>query len=80
MEYLQARELTISNLHNSHQIVSDNKMIMDYAWEYIEQQLINKNILHKINKVRRAKRLYLPFEIVGFNGGNGTNCYLTIKK
>ena len=70
----------MTNLHNSYLIVRENKTIMDHAQEYVEQQAMNKNTLHKINKVRRAKRLYLPFELVRFDGSHGTNCYYNNKK
>ena len=68
-EYLKSYDLSIMNLHNSYSIINQNKIIIDYVWEYVEQKQLKKNILYKINKVRRAKGLYFLFELVGFDRG-----------
>ena len=58
-----------------YEIISNNQIIMDYTRRYIAPIKDWKAIMNRINTVRLAKRLYLPFELVEIDRGQMTNTY-----
>jgi len=71
--YLQRRNISIVN--TKYEIISKNQTIIDYVRSYIAPMKDWKAIMNRINIVRLAKRLYLPFKLVGVDGGQMTNAY-----
>ena len=40
---------------------------MEYVCEYSEVKINQKQILNQVNKMRLAKKVYLPFKMIGFD-------------
>ena len=65
-------------LHDNNRRVKQiikNKTIIDIVIRYIQIKQLNKKVLQDINFVRKKKKLYLPYELVGMNGKTPTECY-----
>ena len=48
---------------------------MDYTWEYLRNNKQLKKKLAQINKVKKYKKIYFPFELVGVDGNQSTNAF-----
>ena len=59
--------------------ITKSKTIMDYVVEFCESCYKEKkqkvNALRNINYTRIFKRMFLPFKLVGIDGGTFTNAY-----
>jgi len=53
--------------------VTNNKLLMEHAVQYVEERQCGKEVIGLLNHVRLFKKLFLPFELFGTDGK-----YLTI--
>ena len=60
--------------------ITQNKIIMSYAVEYVKENNLKNEILAPINQVRLSKQLYLPCELVGLDGTTTTKAFNDIKE
>ena len=74
-EILNEREITIHNTLNSMTRITNNQMIIDYAWEYLKEVGNYKRsiLLNRINRVSLKKQILLLFELVGIDRREMTN-------
>ena len=63
------------NRLNEKDLITKNKTIMDYAVEYAKRENAADGEREAINYVRIYKNMILPFEVVGFRGGQETKEY-----
>jgi len=71
-ETLIERKIEITNTNNRIKEITCNKTIMDFAKEYIEVTQQDIKWIATINHVRLYKKMILPCELVGMNGGKRT--------
>ena len=69
-----ARGTEIKHNGKDSKTFSQNKTIMEHAFQHAEQTNQNRNILKQINFVRMKKRIFLRCELVGSNGRSPTCC------
>ena len=53
---------------------------MEFAVNFTENSNNSNKMLNRINKVRKHKSIYLPFELVGIDSHQGTNIYFNNDK
>ena len=53
---------------------------MNLAIEFVNNRKYDKNILALINQMRLAKRIYLPFELVGLEGTHEIKEFYKVSK
>ena len=59
---------------------TNNKSLMKYVIEYTEIMKLDSNILYHLNYIRIKKEIYLPCELVGFEGNIKTSCFSNINE
>ena len=59
---------------------TQNKTVMEYAIQYIEQLQLKVETLEQLNFVRLKKGVLLLCELVGLNGRNQTSCYRNVNE
>ena len=57
---------------------TQNKMVMEYAMQYVEQLQLKVETLEQLNFVQLKKGVLLPCELVGLNGRHQTSCYRNV--
>jgi len=71
-EMLMKRKITIQNEKSIIKTITNNKTIMDYAKEYVQETNKDENILAIINHVRIYQKMLIPCELVGMQGNQQT--------
>ena len=66
-DMLAKRELKIINSEEKEPNITYNKIIMDYAEDYIQGRKVKKQGIDEINHIRLRKKTYLPFELLGLD-------------
>jgi len=75
---LEKWQIMLINRLNEKDRITRNKTIMDYAVEYAKRENAADREREAINHVRIYKNMILPFEVVGFRGGQETKEYKNV--
>jgi len=60
-------------------LITNNKMIMQYAIEYLKQKELNNKTIDHINYMWLYKKMILPIELVSTSGNGQTDAFWDIE-
>ena len=72
--------MTIENERTEKKPITVNKIVMEYAVQYVDKKRCAKDIIRLINHVRLYKKVYLPFELFGIDGRHSTTTSTEYQK
>ena len=79
-EMMRVRDLCICNQIKTEPIITENKIIMDYAKKYIKENKVLRDTHDQINYICIHKKLLLLSELVGERGRNVTAAFYNINE
>ena len=65
---MDERKMRIVNNRNENQIITDNKILIEFVVEYVKEKGLKNNSINQINHVRLFKKVILLAEIIGVRG------------
>ena len=79
-DLLWYRKLSLHSPQTNDLYQSNNKTLIEYALDYMNQTKCNSDILYHLNFVQIKKGIVFPLEVAGFDGNIRTSCYNDINK
>ena len=79
-EIIRVRKLQIHNWIKIEPIITENKIIIDYAKKCIKKQKLSRDKFNQINHIYIHKKLILLAELVGLRGTNVTVAFYNINE
>ena len=74
------KKIKIINDRNENQIITENKILMEFIAEYVKEKGLKNNFIDQINHIRLFKKVILLEEIIRVRGSATTECYETIEE
>ena len=69
------QNLEVVNLISEIPFLIENKMIIEYAEQYIKEKNMDNTIFNQINHIRLYKEMIIPVELVRVRGRDRTKAY-----